>query len=239
MKIAVDLHIHSCLSPCADRDMTPNNLVNMAYLKGLNAIAVADHNCAKNLPACAAVASQLGIVLLAAMEVQSAEDVHVLTYFPSVEQALSCSEDLYTHLLPMQNRVDLFGRQTVMDEDDQIVMEEPRLLLQSSDLPLEGISALARRYGGIAIPAHVNKKANSLLYNLGFVPDGAYSTLEISTRAAAPKVDLSRYHLLFSSDAHYLCDISERTFLIDVAECSAKGLLDYISRPQRRFYGKA
>lgn len=238
MKIAVDLHIHSCLSPCADRDMTPNNLVNMAYLKGLDAIAVADHNCAKNLPACAAVASARGIVLLPAMEIQSAEEVHVLVYFPSVEQALACGEELYTHLLPIENRVDLFGRQCVMNDDDEIVLEEPRLLLQSSDLPLDSITSLAQRYGGIAVPAHVNKKANSLLYNLGFVPEGAYNTLEIYTKAAAPKVDLTRYHLLFSSDAHYLDDIAERTFLIEVTERSVQGLLGYINRPQRRFYGR-
>ena len=50
MKLACDLHIHSCLSPCADEDMTPANICGMAHLKGLDAIAVTDHNSARNLP---------------------------------------------------------------------------------------------------------------------------------------------------------------------------------------------
>ena len=39
-----DLHIHSCLSPCADDSMTPHNICNMAKIKGLDLIAVTDHN---------------------------------------------------------------------------------------------------------------------------------------------------------------------------------------------------
>ena len=44
MKIYYDFHIHSCLSPCGDSEMTPNNLVNMAQLAGLSAIALTDHD---------------------------------------------------------------------------------------------------------------------------------------------------------------------------------------------------
>ena len=85
MLLACDLHIHSCLSPCADMTMTPNNLVNMAYLKGLDMIAVADHNSAKNLPACKAAADERNMLLLPAIEAESREEVHVLCYFPTVE----------------------------------------------------------------------------------------------------------------------------------------------------------
>ena len=51
MNIYCDLHIHSCLSPCGDALMTPNNIVGMAYIKELDAIAVCDHNACRNLPA--------------------------------------------------------------------------------------------------------------------------------------------------------------------------------------------
>ena len=88
MKIATDLHIHSCLSPCGDMEMTPNNLVNMAFLKGLDAIALADHNTAKNLPAAKAVADARDLVLVPAIEAESREEVHVLCYFRTVEDAL-------------------------------------------------------------------------------------------------------------------------------------------------------
>ena len=36
MILRCDLHIHTALSPCGDMDMTPNNIVNMAQLKGLD-----------------------------------------------------------------------------------------------------------------------------------------------------------------------------------------------------------
>ena len=51
MKISYDLHLHSCLSPCADDDMTPYNIAGMAMLLGLQLLALTDHNSAKNCPA--------------------------------------------------------------------------------------------------------------------------------------------------------------------------------------------
>ena len=48
---AVDLHIHSCLSPCGEEDMTPCNIAGMGYLNGLRIMALTDHNTAKNCPA--------------------------------------------------------------------------------------------------------------------------------------------------------------------------------------------
>ena len=124
MKIAVDLHIHSCVSPCADMDMTPNNLVTMAYLKGLDAIAVSDHNTAKNLPACKAVADARGILLVPAIEVESREEVHVLCYFTSVEAAVAMGDYVYDFLPDIENVPAMFGEQTAMNDDDEPIYTE-------------------------------------------------------------------------------------------------------------------
>lgn len=98
MKYSYDLHIHSCLSPCGDMDMTPNNIVNMASLLGLDLIAVSDHNTALNLPAVFSVAKQVGLTVIPAIEANTAEEVHVLCLFPELEDALSCSDEFYQHL---------------------------------------------------------------------------------------------------------------------------------------------
>ena len=46
-----DFHLHSALSPCGDTDMTPNNIVGMAYVAGVEAIAITDHNTVGNVRA--------------------------------------------------------------------------------------------------------------------------------------------------------------------------------------------
>ena len=101
MNIAVDLHMHSCLSPCGDELMTPNNIVNMALIKGLDIIAVCDHNTARHLPAIARVAEEAGLPLLPGMEITTAEEVHLLAYFSSVDKALEFSDYIYPHLPPI------------------------------------------------------------------------------------------------------------------------------------------
>ena len=109
MKYSYDLHIHSCLSPCGDMDMTPNNIVNMASLLGLDLIAVSDHNSALNLPAVFTAAKGTELTVIPAIEANSAEEVHVLCLFETLEDALACSEEFYEHLPPVINRPYIFG----------------------------------------------------------------------------------------------------------------------------------
>ena len=113
-----DLHIHSCLSPCADDDMTPANICGMAALKGLQMIAVTDHNTARNLPAVKTCCDAYGLLMIPGMEITTKEEVHLLGYFATVEDAMDFSEFLRPHMPPKKNRPQFFGNQLVMDEDD-------------------------------------------------------------------------------------------------------------------------
>ncbi len=171
MKLAVDLHIHSCLSPCGSEDMTPNNIVNMSRLKGLDAIAVSDHNSAKNLPAAAELANRAGILFLPAIEVQTREEVHVLAYLPTVETALELGEFLYARLLPIPNREDLFGPQIIMNENDEETGREraPAPSVGGSDH--RRACSKVKALGGAAVPAHINKRSFSMIHVLGFIPE--------------------------------------------------------------------
>ena len=111
-----DLHIHSCLSPCGDGDMTPANIAGMAAVKGLDVIALTDHNSCRNCPAAMRHAEALGITLIPGMELTTSEEVHVVCLFPSLEAAMDFDSYVYAHLLPVKNRPDIFGEQLILDE---------------------------------------------------------------------------------------------------------------------------
>ena len=169
MKIAVDLHIHSALSPCADNDMTPNNIVNMAVLKGLDAIAVTDHNSCSNVEAVMKVAGDR-ILVLPGMEVQSREDVHLLCYFSSLEALFKFDSYIRKHMNGMQNISEIFGNQYIMDEFDRITGERKDMLLSSINLSVERIVQLTYDIGGVVVPAHVDRPSYSIISQLGFIP---------------------------------------------------------------------
>ncbi len=217
MKYAVDLHLHSCLSPCGDELMTPNNIVNMAYIKGLDMIAVADHNTARHLPAVAKAAKAVGVGLLPAMELTTMEEVHLLAYFRTVEEALEFSDVIYPHLPPIKNRPAIFGEQLELDEDDEPVRSEDKLLISALDLSINELTAMILDAGALAVPAHINRGANGLLQALGFIPPGvAFSALEVAIGMPLPHKGMPDMIHLHSSDAHYLENMFERQEFLDM-----------------------
>lgn len=216
MKIYYDFHIHSALSPCGEDDMTPNNIVNMAKLIGLDAIAVCDHNCAANLPAVEKVAREAEILFLPGIELSTAEEVHLLAYFNDVKTACEFGEFLYDTLPDIPNNEDFFGHQYIMNENDEITGKKDKLLISALPFYFDEAVRLIRERGGIAVPAHINKGANSLLQNLGFFPpDIKFDTVE-EWKGAPCETDISSYVVLHDSDAHNLADISERENSFDI-----------------------
>lgn len=219
MKLFYDFHIHSCLSPCGDEDSTPNNIVNMALVKGLNVIALSDHNTGKNCPAAMAVGKKNGLVVLPAMELTTAEDVHVLCLFEKYEDLAAWEAYIQKTRLRVKNRPEIFGRQLIMNENDEIVGEEEDLLIVSSGIPIERVAGLVHGFGGIAVPAHVDKAANSVIAVLGAFDYGlGFRLVECAheTDVALPRI--------VDSDAHYLWDISEAEHCIEAETCSARGV---------------
>ena len=230
MKVFCDLHIHSCLSPCGDGLMTPNNIVGMAFIKQLDVIAVCDHNAAKNLPAVKEVADMMNVLLLPGMELTTREEAHMLCYFRTVEACMAFGEIVYSHLPPIPNREKFFGRQQVMNAQDEETAVEERLLISALDLGFEECAALIHEHGGLCVPAHINRGSNGVLNALGFLPSGAaYDALEVSDKVAMPPVDLSGYRLLRSSDAHYLENILEPEFALEVSARSVDAVFDAIA----------
>ncbi|MBF7097830.1 PHP domain-containing protein [Alkalibacter mobilis] len=229
---AVDLHIHSCLSPCGDVDMTPNNIVNMAVLKGLDVIAVADHNSAKNLPAVQKVAKAAGIGLLPAIEVNTKEEIHALAYFDKVEKAMQLDEIIYASLPEIVNDEKYFGAQNILDQDDEIIGNVRKLLISAADISISDLQKICTEIGGVVVPAHLDRKSFSLVSNLGFIPhDMDIKYVELSRRYKLGEnllLDkmIQKYKTIRSSDAHYLHDIFEREFFMHLDEPSASCIIE-------------
>ena len=224
-----DLHMHSCLSPCGSDDMTPANICGMAHIKGLEMIAVTDHNTALNLPYVKRCADAYGLLLIPGMEITTKEEVHMLGYFPDVDTAVAFSEFLRPHMPKGRNRPSFFGNQLIMNEDDEVIREEDELLIGASDLPLGKLAELVRSYGGVPVPAHINRGSNGLLVNLGFVPeDAGFTAVEVSKKLPCPHTPQQGRVVLHSSDAHYLGDILEAEEKITLADRSPAAFLSYL-----------
>ncbi|HOQ07542.1 MAG TPA: PHP domain-containing protein [Clostridiales bacterium] len=238
MKFAVDLHIHSALSPCADKDMTPNNIVNMAVLKGLDAIAVTDHNSAANLQAISICAQRNGLVFIPGMEVETTEEIHIVCLMPDLESMSRFSAAVRQAMPRIENRPDIFGRQLIMDENDNVVCEEPMMLLTACRMTADDVTALARELNGVAVPAHVDRPSYSIISNLGFVPEEfGIKFLEISRDCDAALFrsmhpELESYQLVRSSDAHYLGDILERESMLELDELSPEAIIRRLANGQ-------
>ena len=230
-KLFCDLHIHSCLSPCGSDDMTPSNICGMAMLKGLQMIAVTDHNSARNLPAAKACADAYGLTLIPGMEITTREEVHLLGYFPTVERALEFSEFLRGHMPNKKNKPSFFGNQLVMDEDDNVLAEEDELLIGAADLTLGELVKLIREAEGVPVPAHINRGSNGLLINLGFVPEELNLTaVEVWRGLPCAHTPQEGRVVLHSSDAHYLGDIMEADVSIELPERTTAAFLDHLRR---------
>ncbi len=231
MDLFADLHIHSCLSPCGDDDMTPGNILGMAALKGLDVVAISDHNAAGNLPAAQKIAEAYGILLIPAMEITTREEVHMLGYFPSVDAAVSFGQMLREHLPQKKNKPSFFGHQWILDADDQVLGEEEALLIGATDFPLQDAATQVRAFGGVPVPAHINRGSNGLLVNLGFMPPEPYfPTVEVWRDLPCPIEAMDGRHVLHSSDAHYLENILEKESMLHLPEKSVGAFLNWINQ---------
>jgi hypothetical protein len=218
-----DLHIHSCLSPCADNDMTPCNIAGMAAIKGLGIVALTDHNSTKNCRAFFAAAKRHGIVPIAGMELTTAEDVHIVCLFPTLEAAEKFDDEYRSFRILYKNRKDIFGDQLILDEEDNVIGEEEHLLLNASTLSIEEAGLLARKYGAAVFPAHIDRDENGIIAALGCVPETPhFHAVEFRDRESigeySEKYSLSDKLILTDSDAHYLWDISEAENYIELED---------------------
>lgn len=236
MRVYYDLHLHSCLSPCGDNDMTPWNTVNMAKLLGLDMIAVTDHNSCGNCRSAMKVGEKIGITVVPGMELCTSEEVHCICLFDDIGNAEAFSDCVRSTMPPVKNREEIFGQQLFMDEADAVLGKEEILLTAASSISVDSLPQLVKEYGGVCFPAHIDRESYSILSSLGdFPPELRVNAFELTVHADE-KYYFKNYEylkdkrLLRSSDAHYLESMREKEFYLELEENSASALIRYLEK---------
>lgn len=216
-----DFHVHSCLSPCGDNDNTPNNLAGMASLNGVTLMALTDHNSSRNCPAFFKAARRYGIVPVAGMELTTAEDIHVVCLFETLEEALSFNDEVDEKRIRIKNREEVFGEQLILDENDEIIGREEDLLINATMIALDEVPAMVAKYRGICYPAHIDRQANGAISILGDFPHYVGFRMAELNDAANKETYVEKYGLqnlkiMVSSDAHYLDQLREDNDYFDI-----------------------
>lgn len=228
--LRADLHIHTVLSPCGDVELSPAFIVRRAVEAGLDIIAVTDHNSTRQAPLTQQLGARAGLMVLSGAEITTREEVHVLALVGDEPSRLELQQFLDDNLIRVPNDPAFFGYQLVVDQNEQVVYEEESLLINAIDKSIEEISDFVRSIGGIFIPAHVDKAANSLFSQLGFVPRHLdVDALEVSAGCDVAALQeqypyLEKYSLIRSSDAHYPDDLGGTYTLFDMNEPSFEAL---------------
>lgn len=236
MELNYDFHLHSCLSPCGDNDMTPYNLVNMAKIMGLDAIALTDHNTCLNCEAAMKVGEEAGILVIPGMELCTDEEVHVVCLFPAPDNAMAFSEYVRERIPPVENRPAIFGDQFIMDDRDNVIGNENLLLTTAANVSLDKVPEIMKEFSGVAFPAHIDRSSYSVISNLGMIDEYmGFTTAEITSKADK-KEYIKRYpvlgkmNILTSSDAHYLENIGSAGGKINADSLEIDKILSILSK---------
>lgn len=236
MKLFYDFHLHSCLSPCGDNEMTPYNLVNMAKLGGLDIIALTDHNTCLNCPAALEAGKKVGITVVPGMELCTSEEVHIICLLPDLERALDFSAYVAERMPPIKNRPDIFGDQFIVDKEDQIVGNHEPLLMAASGISVSDVVKTLVAFGGVCYPAHIDRSSYSVLSNLSSItPEMGFGAAELTV--AADLADLFKQHpilekifIVKGSDAHRLVAIGDAQHTIDLKKNDVASVIDFFNK---------
>jgi 3',5'-nucleoside bisphosphate phosphatase len=214
-----DLHVHTCLSPCADLEMYPRALVERFIAEKLDMVAICDHNASENIPYLLRLARDKPLIILPGMEITSSEEVHILAIFDNYDEISRLQDIIYTHL-PGKNNEALFGCQIIVNDVDEVEGFNDRLLIGATELTLNEIIDHVHTLGGLAIASHIDRESFSVISQLGFIsPLAHFDALEVSASIGLKKArlkypELSGYAIILSSDAHFIQDVGRATTLM-------------------------
>lgn len=226
----VDLHNHTLLSPCGSLSMTPWEIVATAKKQEIDVLGITDHNTTRQVALVKEIAEREGIFVLQGVEVTTKEEVHCLCFFPTKETLDEFQDYIDLHLPDIKNRPGLFGDQIVVNEQEEIIYEESKLLLIALKQNIDEVACETHRLGGLFIPAHINRKQYGLLSQLGFLPP----SLDVDALEIIPSLPLDATipnHILRlqNSDAHHLENIGQRFNLFDMEEVSFESIKEVIT----------
>lgn len=241
-----ELHLHSCLSPCGDADMTPSSIAGMAMLNGVKIAALTDHNTCQNCPAFFSACHNYGVVPIAGMELTTMEEIHMVCLFESLDAAMKFDYFVQQHRMKIKNRPDIFGEQLIMNEEDEVIGTIDELLILATDLDITTAANAVRESGGVAFPAHIDKQSNGVIGVLGSFPqEPGFASAEFHDRDKIIGYkerypELEGLNIITNSDAHALDQMSLEPPLLDVPvesideDCIRHSLIAFLRGDNRK-----
>lgn len=225
-----DLHVHSCLSPCADNDNTPNNLAGMATLNNIQIMALTDHNSCRNCPAFFEACKRYGIIPVPGMELTTAEDIHVVCLFPELEDALKFNDEVDERRIRYKNNKEIFGDQLILNGEDELIGEEEDFLTNATTISYDEVPEIVNKYNGACYPAHIDRQANGVISVLGTLPEEPdFPAVELhfekNIDGYTKEFGLQDKVIVVSSDAHYLQDLREENASMEIPDEPYSGAL--------------
>lgn len=211
--------------------MTPNNIVNMASLCGVDIIALTDHNTCLNCAAVMNAGRRIGLTVIPGMELTTSEEIHVVCLFEHLENALKFSDYVYNCLPNINNKPQIFGEQIIMNENDEAVGTVDKLLINATTISITKIVSLMSKYGGFCFPAHIDKNSYSVISNLGYFPDDCgFTAAEVSKNCDLQALkqthrEINGLHILRNSDAHSLELLDFENGIIDCSSLNYKDIV--------------
>jgi len=235
--LKADLHMHTCLSPCADLRMSPLAIAEQAKIKEIDILGICDHNSAENVPALIKAAKKFEISVLPGIEVTSQEEVHILALFDELESALKLQKLIYDNL-PGENDQEAFGMQVVVNDKGEVLRFNQKLLIGASTLTVEEVVQAIHSLNGLAIASHIDREGFSITGQLGFIPDDlGLDALEISPNISfseATKKYQPSLPLVCFSDAHNLDEIGKGFTSFYIKECTTEEIKKALANEEGR-----
>lgn len=233
MRFKAELHTHSVLSGCADKDNSVPNLLNMAKILEIDIFALSDHNAVENVTAAIEMGQENDILIIPAMEVTTSEDAHILCLFKDYASAKAVCDDIRDSMPKYALNTAFYNEQRITDKNDETISKVDYLLSVACGFDVYELFEKVKNSGGVAIPAHVDKESNGLLAILGDIPDDlGVTTVEVSP--TCPEELLSdlkkKFRIIKSSDAHNLESLCENDFFIDLKEKTALCLVNELNK---------
>lgn len=212
--------------------MTPNNIVGMSKLLGLDVIALTDHNSVLNCEAVMKLAQENNMCAIPGMELTTMEEIHVVCLFPTLEKALLWNDYVKEHQMQFPNRVDIYGRQVIMNENDEEIGQVDNLLILATDISVMNVKELVEQFGGVCYPAHINRDSMSIISSLGDIPpECGFKTCEVSSSGDIEKLKasypiLNDMLIVRDSDAHYLENMKDAQNFFELEKLTIDNVLE-------------
>lgn len=240
-KFRADLHIHTLLSPCADLEMTPRNIVQRVKENNIDIIGITDHNSTRNAQVVKKLAQKEGVFVLTGAEVTTREEVHCLVFFEKESQLQQFQQFIDENITKIPNDEGYFGYQPVVDENENIKEMIPYYLPAALKKSITQVQQYVEALNGIFIPAHIDRPANGILSQLGFIPPALkFDALGLSRHGSVKHVQKqyvlqNKITFIRNSDAHYLEQIGEIYSVLNLEEISFQEIKKAFNQQDNRF----